>query len=119
MNSNLINLLKHIPILSDVDEDDLADVVKNTTSKTYKKGQYIIHEGEKGETFYIIESGKVQVLRKNDRDEEEVVAALYPDNFFGEMALLNEKPRNASIRCLEDCRVYVFKKKDFYSFLYL
>lgn len=119
MSSNLINLLKNIPILNDVDEDDLADVVKNTTSKTYKKGEYIIREGEKGDTFYVIESGKAQVLRKNDQGEEKIIAVLYPDNFFGEMALLNDKPRNASIRCLEDCHIYIFKKKDFYSFLSL
>lgn len=119
MNSELLTLLKHIPILNDVDEDELTDVVKNTTLQNFKKGEYIIHEGEQGDTFYIIKSGKVEVLRKNEDGEEEIIAALYPDNFFGEMALLSDKPRNASIRCIEDCQVYVFDKKDFFNFLYL
>lgn len=119
MNSELLNLLKHIPILNDVDEDELVDIVKNTTLRHFKQGDYIMHEGEHGETFYIIKSGKVEVLRKNEEGKEEIIAALYPDNFFGEMALLSDKPRNASIRCIEDCQVYVFNKSDFFNFLYL
>ncbi|MCD6109869.1 cyclic nucleotide-binding domain-containing protein [bacterium] len=119
MTSELLKLLKHIPILNDVDEDELSDIVKNTKLEHFKQGNYIIREGELGETFYIIKSGKVEVLHKNKDGEDETIAALYPDNFFGEMALLSNKPRNASIRCLEDCDVYIFNRNDFFNFLYL
>ncbi|MBA4337040.1 hypothetical protein C0416_04705 [bacterium] len=119
MNSDLLNLLKQIPILNDADDDELADVAKNATLMRFNKEDYIMLEGDPGDTFYIIKSGKVAVLKKDENGNEEIVSALYPDNFFGEMALLKEQPRNASIKCIEDCEVYMFNKKDFFDFLYL
>jgi len=119
MTSELLKLLKHIPILNDIDEDELTDVIKNTKLKHFQQGDYIIHEGEPGKTFYIIKSGKVEVLRKNEEGSDEIISSLYPDNFFGEMALLSDKPRNTSIKCIKDCDVYVFNKKEFSNFLYL
>jgi len=119
MNSDIINLLKQIPILNDADEEELADVAKNAVLMHFKKEDYIIKENDPGDTFYIIKSGKVGVLRKDENGNEEIISALYPDNFFGEMALLKEQPRNASIKCIEDCEVYMFNKKDFFDLLYL
>lgn len=119
MDFDILKLLKNIPILNDADEDELAEVAKNAVLKHFKKGEYIMYEGEHGDTFYVIKSGKVEVLRKNEKGEEEIISALYPDNFFGEMALLGDKPRNASIRCIEDSEIYVFDKNNFFNLLYL
>jgi len=119
MDNSLIEILTQIPILADVDEDDLQNVIKNVKVKKYSKGTYVFHEGDIGDTFYVIKSGQIEILRKDRNNEEKRVAILYPDNFFGEMALINDDPRNASIKCFEDCELFVFNKKDFYDFLYL
>lgn len=119
MDAALYEILKNMPVLSDVDEDDLADVVKKVTLQKFAKDSYVFHEGDKGEIFYIIKSGKVEILRKDENNQEKSIAILYPDNFFGEMALLNDNPRNASVKCLEDSELFVFNKKDFFDFLYL
>jgi CRP-like cAMP-binding protein len=119
MDVLLLEILKNIPILSDIDKDELKTVVKKVELKKFPKGTYIFHEGDKGDVFYIIKSGKIEILRKNKENKEERVATLYPDNFFGEMALLDEKPRNASAKSLEDTELIIYNKKDFFDFLYL
>jgi CRP-like cAMP-binding protein len=119
MDSELHEILKNIPILCDVEDEDLIGVAKKVELKSFPKDSYIFHEGDKGVEFFIIKSGKIKILRKNKDGKEESIAILYPDNFFGEMALLSEKPRNASVKCLEDSELFIFNKEDFYDFLYL
>ena len=118
MENSLIEILAQIPALAEVDRDDLIDITKKVKLKKFCKDSYIFNEGDTGDSFYVIKSGKVAVLRKVI-DIVKQVAVLYPDNFFGEAALLNEAPRNASIRCLENTQLYVFNKKDFFDLIYL
>ncbi|MBN1495090.1 cyclic nucleotide-binding domain-containing protein [Candidatus Peregrinibacteria bacterium] len=114
----LIEILKQIPALVEVDPDDLLDITKKIKLKKFENNEFVFREGDSGETFYVIKSGKVEVLKKSDNIVKQV-AVLYPDNFFGEAALLNQAPRNASIRCLENTELYVFNKDDFYDLIYL
>ena len=118
MKNNLSEILSQIPALSEVDSDDLEEITNKVKLKNFSKDSFVFHQGDKGENFYVIKSGKVEILKKVD-DKEKQVAVLYPDNFFGEAALINDNPRNASIKCLEDCELYVFNKQDFFDFLYL
>lgn len=119
MNSSLIKILTNIPILSDIEEGDLAEIVNMVKLKTFPEGSYIFKQGDKGDEFFVIKSGKVEILRNDENGNEKSIALLYPDNFFGEMALLSEKPRNASAKCVEECELFSFKKKDFFNFLFL
>jgi CRP-like cAMP-binding protein len=68
------------------------------------KGDYVIREGEVADKFYLIMSGEAEAIKKMD-DKEQVVFR-YKDNeglkYFGELALLNDNKRNASIRVVSD-----------------
>jgi CRP-like cAMP-binding protein len=114
-----LEILKNIPALSDVDEDDLADVVKKASTEKFSPDAVIFNEGDAGDKFYVIKSGKIEILRKNGDNEDEQIAILYPDNFFGEMALISDIPRNATAKCLEEVELLTFDKKDFYDILFL
>ena len=118
MDNTLSEILSQIPALVEVDIDDLQDITKKAKLKKYPKDSYVFHEGDKGDNFYVIKSGKVEVLKTVDGKQKQA-AVLYPDNFFGEAALINERPRNASIKCLDDCELYILCKSDFYDFIYL
>jgi CRP-like cAMP-binding protein len=119
MNSSLIKILTNIPILSDIEESDLAEITNMVNLKTFPKDSYIFKEGDKGDEFYVIKSGKVKILRNNEEGREKSIALLYPDNFFGEMTLLSEKPRNSSAKTVDECELYSFKKNNFFNFLFL
>jgi len=65
------------------------------------KGQVLIEQGAPGSIFYIVASGKVTVVRKRQFVDKKI-STIGPGEFFGEMSLINNEPRNAAIICEED-----------------
>jgi NADH dehydrogenase len=97
---------------------DLAYPKANETERVskayYRPGDYVFHQGDPGINFYIIESGQVEVLRSPREGEPgEVISVLGPGDFFGEMALVGGKPRNASVRAKTAVEVVVMGKDVF------
>ena len=88
----------------------MTDVMK------FKKGATIIHEGTTGSYAYLILSGSVEVS-KQVKDEKVILSRLVKGNIFGEMSLVDEKPRSASIVALEDTEVRVITRERFESML--
>src|SRR2546422_1279739 len=70
---------------------------------SYTKGDLILVEGQRGADAYLIESGRVEVYRAGP--PELPVAILGPGQIFGEMALITEQPRSASVRAIDDVRL--------------
>jgi len=82
----------------------------------FKKGAIIIHEGTTGSYAYLILSGSVEVSKKVG-EEKLVLSRLVKGNIFGEMSLVDDKPRSASIVALEDTEVRVITRDRFESML--
>jgi NADH dehydrogenase len=78
----------------------------------YESGEIIFHEGDIGDYLYIITKGKVEVL-KNLEGKSVPVATLCQGEYFGEMALVNQRTRSATIRCIDATDVLALRKKDF------
>ncbi|KAL6931662.1 hypothetical protein ACO0R3_003127 [Hanseniaspora guilliermondii] len=102
--------LKNLPILknlTDAERNKLIDVLK---SKTVAKGQIIIRQGEVGENFYIIEQGDCVVIK----DGEEV-NVLHQNDYFGELSLLEDSPRAATVKVISEngCKVVYLGKSEF------
>ena len=85
----------------------------------FEPGQRVFSEGELGDRVYILLSGRAEVVRRRTNDAavagdgEQVLAVLGPGECFGEMALLDSAPRNATIRCLEPMTVLSIPKREF------
>lgn len=97
---------------------DLAHLRTKLTDRVshahYQPGDYIFRQGDAPANFYVIESGEVEILRTTtERPEGEVLAVLGPGAFFGEQALLNNQPRNASPRARSSVEVLVMGKNVF------
>ena len=82
---------------------------------TYAPGEKIITQGEQGDVYYIIKSGKVAVLKKMLTDEAEHVATLEEGQGFGEEALITDSPQNATVQCIDETAVWTLSKADFDS----
>jgi CRP/FNR family transcriptional regulator, cyclic AMP receptor protein len=80
--------------------------------KEFPKGTVLFREGEPGKEMYVLQSGKVAISKKV-RDVEKVLALLGPGEFFGEMAIISNKPRNASAAVEEDARLLMIDPKTF------
>ncbi len=72
--------------------------------KTYKDGDVIVQEGTESREMYVVQSGQVKVV-KGDGSSEAVLAILKDGDMFGEMSLLDAKPRSATVKALGEARV--------------
>ncbi len=78
----------------------------------FEPGESVFRQGDLGDCLYIILSGEAEVVHE-DNGTDKVLARLGPGEYFGEMALLNEKTRGASIRCTKAMDVLTLRKGDF------
>ena len=84
----------------------------NRFGKELPKGTVLFREGEPGKEMFVLQSGKIAISKKV-RDVEKVLAILGPGEFFGEMAIISNKPRNASATVAEDAKLLVIDPKTF------
>lgn len=84
--------------------------------KKIPPGTVLFQDGDKGEEMYIIQSGRVKIS-KRIRGVEKTLATLEKGEFFGEMAILNDKPRSASAETVDECEMLVIDRKTFDTLL--
>jgi putative peptide zinc metalloprotease protein len=106
------DLLRRMPLFAELDAQQIQLIAAQLQEETYEPGAVIIRQGEIGETFYVIESGRVQVSVEQD-GEEKVVAERGPGEYVGEIALLLKVPRTATVRALTPTRTLALHKDDF------
>jgi len=83
-----------------------------STKKQFKKGDLLIREGEKGLCAYVIETGNVEILVQRDGKSVQI-GVRGPGSLIGEMAMIDDKPRTATVRAMEDCDVLEITREDF------
>ena len=92
------NTYLHLQTLSSLDENVLGSILKNTEPIIYEEGHEIIKQGDVGDTFYLLLDGQVDILVKDERGGELLVNQLSRGSYFGEMALMGNRRRNATVR---------------------
>ena len=88
------------------------DTLFQRFGKEFPKGTVLFHEGETGKEMFVLQAGKV-VITKTVRDTVKTLATLGPGEFFGEMALISNRPRNATATVEEPARLLVIDPKTF------
>lgn len=108
------NRLKTLQPFELMSPEKMHAVMEKMVEQDYAPGQDIIVQGEKGDKYYVIKSGRVDVLKKK-RGEDAIshIAELTDGDAFGEEALIRDDPRNATCRAASDTTVLVLNKKDF------
>ncbi len=106
-------MMEKVEIFSLLTRAELNDLVSQVSVKPYAVGEVPVRQGEAGDSFYIIKSGRVDVVVEKSAHETAIVATLGPGNFFGEMSLLTGAARTASIQVKEDAEFIVIDKESF------
>lgn len=106
-----LEALKQASLSCFLSEADLERVFNAGKQVYLKKGQVLFSEGAFQETMYIILSGKVEVYKKHKH-----IAVRETGDFLGEMALVESKPRSASVRALADTEVLEIDKETFFKY---
>jgi len=106
--------LRAVPVLSSLAEEMLAKLAKMFLSERVSEDRKVIREGDTTvEKFYIIARGKVAVLKRQPDGTDLQVATLQDGDHFGEVALLKDTPRNATIRTLTPCIFLTLQRRQF------
>jgi cAMP-dependent protein kinase regulator len=87
-----------VPLFVTVSDQELDNIANHLKQERFPAGEVVIREGEEGDIFYILERGKVSVWRIDERQVEQKIDELGPGQYFGEVALVSNAPRNATVR---------------------
>jgi len=101
-------ILQNIPFFAELTEEDLQAIIDKIQMQYFDADHVIFNEGDFGDVMYVIKRGQVQVIRNNT-----ILAVLKDGQFFGEMALVSDEPRNATIKTVTDLEVLTLDKDDF------
>ena len=105
-------VLATVPLFKGLDEEIVDRIARATRRQTFAPGEDIVQVGEPGRSLYVLTDGSVKVLYPA-RSMDFELARLGPGEFFGEMALLNDKPRSATVRAVGRVEALVLDKTDF------
>jgi uncharacterized membrane protein len=108
----LAELLKDVPLFSLLDDSERQLLSERVELVPFKKGDDIFHVGDPGDTMLVVASGEVELFVKTKTGEKIVVENPTRGDFFGEIALLDPGPRNASARATSDVEVIVVDRGD-------
>ncbi len=105
MAKPLTNQLKNIPLFHDLPDRDLNDLARKVTERSYAAGEALVRKGETGDALFLIVDGAVKIVSENAQGEELVLNQCGPGETIGEMSLLDQSPRSASVVALSATRV--------------
>lgn len=103
-------LLKRSPVFSMVNTDDLRVVAQSLETQQYFAGDRVFEINDQGDLLYLLYSGKVGLTIDDDPDSNKFIAILEGGDTFGEMNLLDDLPRSATVHVLEDSVVLTLEK---------
>lgn len=107
-----VSLLKKIHLFSDMSDEELVYLANKFSEVEYKPGEALIEQGTRGDTFFIIQRGRVRVSRLKDGREQNL-ATLVENDFVGEMELISHKPRAATIKALTPVTALMLSRESF------
>jgi len=103
-----VDLLKRVPIFEGLDNRELERIAASMKQRTFHAGDTVTTEGQGGVGFFVIEDGEARVTIHGDERRR-----LGPGDYFGEVALLTDRPRTATITAESDLRCYGMTSWDF------
>jgi CRP-like cAMP-binding protein len=99
-----------IPLFSQLPKSAFIELLVQMDMRELSRGEYVIKEGEVGHSFFVIATGRVRVTRRSESGEEVTLAHLTDGAFFGEMALLQDGARTASVIVEEESQIFEISK---------
>jgi CRP/FNR family cyclic AMP-dependent transcriptional regulator len=107
-----IELLRRVPLFSELSADELRRVADVAIPRSYPKGVRVFHEGDHSDACYIVRGGDLRVTREHPDGRAIALATLGPGDIFGELAMLDGEARSASVEALSDCELLALPAAD-------
>jgi CRP-like cAMP-binding protein len=117
VNEKILDKLKKVPLFAEIRENDeyMKELLEISRQKDYNGGEQIIKEGEIGDEMYIVFTGGVEIRKKTRAGDDYTVIKLEAEQnvFFGELGLIDDDKRSATVIASRDSTFIVINKKDF------
>jgi len=107
------DFLQRIPLFAVLEPYELEQVLETTAAVTVSSGEFLFRRGDRGDALYIVETGLVEAVIDEGTPSERTLNSFFPGDFFGEMALLTQEPRSASVRAVTDSRLIRLSHEEF------
>ena len=111
------SFFRKFPLFADLDDRELSSIANVAKSRRYAKDDVIFHADELGDVFCLIREGQVKVTMISPEGKEIILSILGPGDFFGEMALLDDEPRSATVVATEPLDLVTIWRSDFLQIL--
>ena len=105
--------LRNVSLFRGLSGEEIAAVAKNTTSRRFGRGSTIILAEQQGDAFFIIQKGRVKVSVSREGGREVILSFLGVGQVFGELSLLDGKPRSADVTATEATELIMLRRPDF------
>lgn len=116
-DEQVVELLGRVPLFRGLPDTELWSIAALARPRALGKNEMLFREGDPGDRFYIVYAGAVEVLKERPLGDHERLAVKRTGEAFGEMSLLNDAPRSASVRALEPTELLVVSRNDFNALL--
>lgn len=113
----LYRSLRQIDFFADLTMTEIDYIVSALKTEQFKRGKNIVKQGQKGECLYLISKGAVSVWISTGLFSRKKIADLKDGQYFGEMALLGDQTRKATVTAESDCEFYVLYRSTFWDTL--
>ena len=110
-------ILKSVPLFSAFSDSQLSQLLSCVQHRSYPRNAFILRAGEETDALYILLSGRVKVLIPDEEGHEVILSIMGPQEFFGEMGLLDDLTRSASVETLESCEMLRLSRAGFTNIL--
>ncbi len=97
-----IHLLQAMPFFGAISDESVKLILSLSETQHMKPGDYFFHQGERGDSLYLLEKGRVAIFKKAD-DKEYIMRHAEKGHCFGELAMIDFTPRSASVRAETEC----------------
>jgi CRP/FNR family cyclic AMP-dependent transcriptional regulator len=112
-----LEALRSVPLFASLGDESASALRELLELELRPAGSVLFRKGEQGGAMYLIEGGRVRIHIKDDDGEEVTLAELAAGDFFGEMSILDGKPRSATATVSEDARLAVLSRQHFHDFV--
>lgn len=109
----MLDVMAQVEIFAGLSSDELDMLAGSSVSRQYPKNTVIINDGDNADSLYLIDSGRVKVYCSDKNGKEFIMNTLESGDYFGELALLDDDRRSASVRTMEKSSFRIIYKEDF------
>src|SRR6267143_979403 len=112
-SSFLIERLRHNILFESLTDEEFSVVGQKLRERFYDSHEVILEDESEGDELFLLVEGRVKILKKTKLGEEKLLALLHAGDFFGELELVDGRPRSARVVALDECMTYTLHKSDF------